>query len=361
MSWRVTGGGDARVTQESGNIFYRVEPGGPFIVSTPQGTVRVLGTCFRVEVKPMKSARGTIAGAIAGAGVATVVLVSVYEGRVMSSTSDNAAKIVVPAGKVALMQREGPPAIVGDLTGAPETPEAQASGPAGRLRGAGTIASPAESIAQQNRSLTKRAKELESEVVQLHAKLKESGANEKNHKILDMSQEEKVALAKRCELRWDTPFRGTDAPAISSADREKIGLTADEADLVNKVLSNQHRALLAQLRKLYIEVTGDPSGVESLSPTSMISEINDKSLRPNIKAVYQRLARERAAIQTPPNGTAGQSPIERLMRLLTTSGDRVEKAIGQKIGPDLARRHRELHGGYGSKSRSRYGCPGGGR
>ena len=118
---------------------------------------------------------------------------------------------------------------------------------------------------------------------------------------------------------------------------------------------------MKQLRALYIEVTGDPEGVESLSPSAMISEINDKSLRPTIKAVYQRLARERAGLQTPPASAAGQPPVERLMRLLTSSGDRVEKAIGQKIGPDLARRHRELHGGYGSKSRSRYGCPSKGR
>jgi ferric-dicitrate binding protein FerR (iron transport regulator) len=45
LAWR----GDV-VTQDRGDAFYRVEPGGPFRVTTPAGDVDVRGTCFRVKV-----------------------------------------------------------------------------------------------------------------------------------------------------------------------------------------------------------------------------------------------------------------------------------------------------------------------
>src|SRR4051812_19552625 len=57
LSWQVRGG-DAQVTQKSGNVFYRVERGGPFVVHTGGGDVRVLGTCFRVEVDEMLNKKG---------------------------------------------------------------------------------------------------------------------------------------------------------------------------------------------------------------------------------------------------------------------------------------------------------------
>src|SRR5258708_7036385 len=34
------------LVQDSGDVFYRVEPGGPLVVHTPSGDVNVLGTCF---------------------------------------------------------------------------------------------------------------------------------------------------------------------------------------------------------------------------------------------------------------------------------------------------------------------------
>ncbi len=53
LEWRVQPGGDARIVQKSGDVFYRVERGGRFVVVTAAGEVEVTGTCFRVEVDPM--------------------------------------------------------------------------------------------------------------------------------------------------------------------------------------------------------------------------------------------------------------------------------------------------------------------
>ncbi len=72
LSWRRSWAGIA-VEQPRGDVFYRVDRGGPFQVRTPAGTVVVTGTCFRVVVRT---------GRAADAAAPVSVLVLVYEGRV---------------------------------------------------------------------------------------------------------------------------------------------------------------------------------------------------------------------------------------------------------------------------------------
>jgi hypothetical protein len=86
LSWNVTEDGEATVEQRSGDVFYRVEPGSAFVVRLPGATIRVLGTCFRVEVTDVRGVRSTskllVAGGV-GAALSAAVLVTVYEGRVL--------------------------------------------------------------------------------------------------------------------------------------------------------------------------------------------------------------------------------------------------------------------------------------
>ena len=49
--------------------------------------------------------------------------------------------------------------------------------------------------------------------------------------------------------------------------------------------------------------------------------------------------------------------VERMYRMLTSTGDGVERAMGQQIGPDLARRYRDVRNGFSSRLVSRHGCP----
>ncbi len=61
LKFTVERNGNTQVVQAKGDVFYRVEPGGPFVVSTPAGQIKVLGTCFRVEVMPMNALRTAFA------------------------------------------------------------------------------------------------------------------------------------------------------------------------------------------------------------------------------------------------------------------------------------------------------------
>jgi hypothetical protein len=82
-----------RVQQRRGSVFYRVDKGGPFQVSTPDGEVEVTGTCFRITHASRATSTGT--------------LVSVLEGSVNVRTS--AGMLRLKAGETARLRSARPP------------------------------------------------------------------------------------------------------------------------------------------------------------------------------------------------------------------------------------------------------------
>src|SRR4029079_5784500 len=74
LTWNVDDRGAARVDQRTGNVFYRVEHGAPFIVHTPAGDIRVTGTCFRIEVDSMNTKQKMIASGLTGAALSSAGL-----------------------------------------------------------------------------------------------------------------------------------------------------------------------------------------------------------------------------------------------------------------------------------------------
>src|SRR5262245_29991743 len=96
LTWRIDDRGAADIVQRRGEVFYRVEPGGPFVVHTPAGDIRVTGTCFRIEVEDMNTNKKLVLSGLAGAAVASTVLLTVYEGHVIAET--RSAKTELAAG-----------------------------------------------------------------------------------------------------------------------------------------------------------------------------------------------------------------------------------------------------------------------
>lgn len=349
LTWQVEGKG-VRVVQSSGNVFYRVDRGTSFSVQTRSGTVRVLGTCFRLEVSEMKASKAGLIGAAAGAAAATLVMVTVYEGKVLTASPRGERQ--VEAGQVARMESDRPPRIVGEVgTGA------RSAGRASVRPGPGAGGAAAPSGAERERLVAEK-KRLEGELELLQARLQEANGKASKGKVIDLTKQELVELAKRCELRWDHPPLGSQPPKLDTKAARELGLNETERAAIEKAFADYHTRMNTELRKLYVEVTGDDKVADSLSPWAMMSEIEDKSLKQEIKQVFQRLARERAGLQAPPADTSTGSAVERMFRLLTTAGDQLERTIGEQIGPDLARRYREARGGFGSRSRSSHGCPG---
>jgi hypothetical protein len=112
LSWQVARGGVAVVQQRKGRAFYRVEPGGSFIVKTPAGEARVTGTCFTLEIVEM-SLKKNLASAAAGALLATTVLLTVQEGSV--ALANDRGQVDVAAGQSGQARAgEGPQKLTAD-------------------------------------------------------------------------------------------------------------------------------------------------------------------------------------------------------------------------------------------------------
>lgn len=350
-------GGAYDVTQEEGDVFYRVDRGGPFIVRTFAGTVTVVGTCFRVEVRrTMKSTTAGATGAVLGALLTSAVLVTVYEGEVVTASPEG--RTTLAAGEEAMLaegaapRKIEPPVEVGaGAGGGPVSPQTGATADRkGTMRPEETAA-----LMRAHEALKKEKAALEEEVQRLEAEL-EAQPGEEPIATYDLDQPTLARMARRCELRWDVPSLGPNPPTISTADLEKLELSEAEREVIDGKLAESHRRLVEAIRTAYTEITGD-SNSGSMAVEAMFAEARDKTPKEEVQRVFQRLARERADLASPPPPGASLTPFERMFRMVTSEGNRLERAIAAELGPGTARRVRDLHHGWNSRSRSSHGCP----
>lgn len=350
LAWEVAAGGAARVEQSAGDVFYRVEPGGPFVVATAAGDVRVTGTCFRVEVQ-MKPSKSSLAGAAIGAALAATVVVTVYEGGVVVADRGGAAERAVAAGERVVLG-DGSPAVAA----AAAPPAADVTRDELLARDATqrqTIQELATRVAGLERQLAAGAAGDVRVGVRGGAGLPYRGDDDDGdgRPWFDPSPELLAQFAAECRIRFDTPPVDGSEPFQLTADRgAEAGLSADETARVNEVLRDLHARWKAFLVELYIEVTGDADRADSLSPSALSRELEDKAVPGDAAAVRERIARERAGLETPPTDLSKASAIERYYRRVTALGDETERALAAVLGPERARAVRAHDGGWGWRS-----------
>lgn len=361
LRWNVSRSGAADVEQSSGHTFYRVNRGGPFVVRTPLGQVRVLGTCFSVEVRQVNSKKAALMASGATALVTTMVIVSVYEGQVV--TASPAGELTMRAGAVATIEPGAAPRTAAAAATPIANPPARAVASADQP--ADSEADPAaQMLPEATRAALTRLPELKREAEQLRARVQELEAEvgkmkgiDQSRRTYDLSPEELRKMADQCELRWDLPgIWSPKPPTVGREAFEELALSDADRDGMNEALAEFHTTMQSEIRKIYVELTGDDS-TGSLSLQAMFAEIEDKTPKAVIKATFRRLARERAGLSPPPANEAGMIAYERLYRLLTTAGHRAESLMADRVGPDVARQVRDHRGGFGGKHRSSYGCP----
>jgi hypothetical protein len=149
------------------------------------------------------------------------------------------------------------------------------------------------------------------------------------------SHDELVEMAKNCVVQFDNPPLEGEAqlpPTIT----QRAGLNPDETAAVQKIMDQMNAQILAQLRAIYTEVTGNRAAAEELSAQALINEVHDKGGRTDANAAQAELANERAGLVPVPSDLSARSPSERMLRALSSQGDALEKAVGQVIGPERA-------------------------
>jgi len=347
LTWRISDDGAAEIEQREGDVFYRVDRGGPFVVHTPAGDVRVTGTCFRLEIQPMTTKTKTknlLLGGTLGAAIATGVVITVYEGHVIAD-SRTGDRTEIAAGQRATIDAEGRTTTIAGT-------------------GATTPDLPADAIVAATRDqLVARAQQQQNELAKLRTRVAELEAMtsadpraaygpEPGRTWFDPSEERLKAWAAECRVRVDEPSLDRWQPQTGLGKNER-GLEASELPQVNAAMTEVQTQWKTLVRALYLETTGDVAGADTLSTEAMRREIEEKGGDDSVK---QRIAQERAGLAQPPADLTKTTPFERMFRAYLALGDQSEAAIAKRLG---AERAKAIRGdGWGSRHEMS-GCPSG--
>jgi hypothetical protein len=346
LGWRRDGNA-VEVHQDTGDVFYRVDrtdrgAPSPFAVTTPAGRVEVTGTCFRVEVIPMKPSRASLLGAAAGAVIATAAVVTVYEGKVL---------VASPAGKAEV--KAGEHVTLDGTTPSPQPAEPVALAVPVAAEPSSTITR--EELLVRDRTQREQIAALGTRLQQLEGAIAAAGGKvrvrakgpELDENWLEPSKEDLLALARTCGVKIDIPpvMRG-DGMQIGPEIGEAAGLGGDELVVANQVFADLQKSWLARVRGWYIEATGDRQGADLLSAHAMGQELEDKALPGEPQSVRTRISQERAGLAAPPRDTSRLSPYERYFRALAGLGDEAERLLADKLGAAKAHGIRAEEGGW---------------
>jgi hypothetical protein len=347
LTWRIDDDGDAVIDQREGDVFYRVDRGGPFVVHTPAGDVEVTGTCFRIEIQPMNTTKKLILSGALGAAVATGIVVTVYEGHVIAS-SRQGSRAEIAAGNRATLSADG----LGDVASV-----------AAAAREGDTASAAFDARTATREQLLAHANVQQAEIAKLRSRLAglETPSGPRGHHDepaeegrawYDPSPERLAEWATECHVRFDEPGLDQWQPSTSLGKNER-GLEAGELTQMNAALTEVQQQWKALVRALYIEATGDTAGAETLSTEAMRREIEEKSA-PSDNTVRQRIAQERAGQIPAPTDLSRATPFERMFRAYLKLGDQSEQALAKRLGPERAKAIRG--DGWGSRS-DMSGCP----
>jgi hypothetical protein len=350
LTWTISATGAAEVHQVRGDVFYRVEPGGPFAVDTPHGRVIVRGTCFRVEVEDMKVSRQTWIGGVVGAAVAATVVIAVYEGRVRVVNARGQAD--ARAGeRIALAAGAAParldPAAARPTVAAVEPPPPDSATVAELLRRDQSHRGEIALLRARVRALeTPGAASAEAPAIE---------RREGERKIVDLSQDELAAMARKCEIRFDIPGYGIEPRKMTDKLAAAEALSAGDRAIYDQTVGRESAAYMAALRALHQELVGGDGG-DNLDAHALMVEIMQKSPSADVEAARKRIAEERAGLAAPPADPRTASVVERLFRLQTSAGDALEQRLAAELGPEKAHRIR-TDGWAGGDDNILYGCP----
>jgi hypothetical protein len=269
---------------------------------------------------------------LAGAAVASTVLLTVYEGHVIAET--RSANTELAAGSQATLRPDGATVV------------------------AGTLATPTDDSGATREQLLVRTRAQQAQLNQLRARvaLLEQTARatdapgavdipEPGRTWHDPSPERLAAWVADCHVRTDAPDLDRFSP-LTEPDKT-LGITADELADYNAAMTGVMKQWKDLVRSLYLEATGDTAAADTLSTAAMRREIEDKNPPGEHNLILQRVSQERAGLATPPTDLSKTSTLERLMRASFQLGDQAEAALARRVGADRAQAIRGE--GWGSR------------
>ena len=352
LRWR----GD-EVTQDAGDVFYRVERGERFLVHTPAGDVEVLGTCFRVrietatETKDM-NARDLKAGLV-GAASALLATVVVYEGKVAvshagapghgTSAAGATSATQLTAGESARLDGAGVHAVTAGA-------DAAATLPSGDDPLLAANANLAQAIGEYNRRLdviTGEKAALQGKLAtaqeQLAAAGNDAGAPLKDP--YDLSQDDWKQLAARGTVRVRMPCVAKTPWSPSASDLQKMGLAPSDGAALHDAYVKANARIWSDVRPLCAAALGSDAQVaDRIGVNVCMNVVRDSSSGADVAA--RQVAEMRAGMRPLPGATDVVDPATRMFLDLTDEQRAFEVDLASSFGPDEA--HRILYGASGA-------------
>lgn len=332
VSWR----GD-EVSQDRGDVFYRVEPGKKFRVHTPGGDVEVLGTCFRVKVGEESMNIRDVKSGAAGAAMTAIAFVGVYEGRVLLSRGD--ARAELGAGEAAAADERGVHR-EGDVDGAGRAFDARLVDDDASTQANGDLQATIKDYRQKLASLEAERSGLEKQLEAANSKLDavEDPPPPKDNKSYDLSRDDWKELAKDGTVKFRMPCSPNEKGwTPSDPQREALGLGPDDIEPLREAYAQSYKRVWGDIRPVCVEVFG-PEVADRLGPTNCPNAIvtavagNDW---PRLSKAMRDVAEIRAGIQPMPDPMP-DDPIMRVFLRWTSEMGELEKDLAGRMGPERA-------------------------
>jgi hypothetical protein len=330
VRWTVEDG-NAAVDQPNGRAFYRVEPGGDYVVRTPHVEVRVTGTSFEVEVVMSNNTQRWKHMGL-GAAVAAATVVTVYEGRVVLANDEGVTSVEAGQRAVAI---PGQP---------PNTPQSRVASTDVDVASVAAT-TPAVAVSSGAREsvlvadLRARVRELEDELADArktndeHETVKNKRSAEFIQRMYDPTPEQLLEAAEDCAISFAAPQKSEAGEYLAPEQVERLGLTPQQVAAITTALDEEQSAWLERLRDLYVDGTGDEAGAASLSDEAMQAELLDKASKEDRKRAQIIVARELAGLAEP-TADAQSEPVVRYYRAEVARTRRAFRVLADTLGDE---------------------------
>jgi len=300
------------VTQDAGDVFYRVERGQGFVVHTPAGDVCVKGTCFRVALS----------------GDARNAVVSVLEGKVVVARGP--LSLDLHAGERATLDQTGVHAaggVVGtDTTTANRGLVHADSGSAERAR---LVALEAE-----KQDIEQRLREAE-QALAAHSASPLSPASE-----WDLGPDDWKKLAAEGVVKYQLPCRLPDAVGGSTNPFEGLALSPDDTSTLRGAYQRSNARVWTVVRDLCADATGSVDAAERLGTytcTHVVLVQATERDRASVNDAMKKVAEIRAG-ERPMPALGAEDAVVRLFLAVTGEMAEFEGDLAQSLGPREAHR-----------------------
>jgi hypothetical protein len=351
------------VTQDHGDVFYRVEHGAPFRVSTPAGDAIVHGTCFGVAVEPPSEKDmhlRDLKSAGIGAALSAVAFVGVYEGKVALAKGQSSVELT--AGQTGRADGSGverggdfDPAAASSSNPGDDAPYVQAN------------RNLVDQIADYQRrldALENQKKALGAQLADAQDKLAAStdGAAPTPRSQFDLSQDDWKRLAETGSVKYEVPCTSNPngyTPGPKTLD--KLGLAPQDASVIHDAYGRSTKRVWDLVGPLCAQALGGSTAVaDKLGADACVHVVLDLERQHDPNAVNEamrQVAEIRAGERPAPGPNDKVDPVETIFLALTGESQQFESDLAQSLGPDDA--HRVVYTPHGlNMCGSTFGGPG---